>query len=395
MNDATEPATIRVMVFNIEYGGTGVDLDKVIEAIRLADPDVVALEEAMGNTARIAAALGWPSASASARTHVLSRHPLHEPADADGLFVYVEIEPGRIVSIVNVHLPAEPFGPALLAAGGSDTDAQTLEKRVRLPALERPLAALAPLAAAGIPVFMLGDFNAPLDLGWPVSRAIEAAGLRDTWREIHPDPFAEPGLTWPAARPAIGRDDPVKGAREDRIDAIYAAGPSTTLDCRIVGESGRRDIALSVDPWPSDHRAIVATFRVWPAPMPRSISPVAKPDAGSPVKLQSSQHTYRVGEPIEVTWANGPANRWDWIAVFAAPAEELRDRDVIWLHTGARVDGSLRLDGAAAIVDQSPAGGHWPLPPGDYEVAYLLDDAHERVARAAFTIVETAYPETA
>ena len=260
MDDATEPAIIRVMVFNIEYGGTGVDFDKVIEAIQAADPDIVALEEAMGNTARIAVALGWPSASA--RTHVLSCHPLLEPADAGGLFTYVEIEPGRIVAIVNVHLPAEPFGPALLTAGGSDQDAIALENRVRLPALERSLAALGPLTATSVPVFVLGDFNAPLDLGWPVSRAIEAAGLRDTWREIHPDPRAEPGLTWPAARPAIGRDDPVEGAREDRIDAIFAMGPSITLDSRIVGESGRPDVALSVDPWPSDHRAIVALAAV-------------------------------------------------------------------------------------------------------------------------------------
>ncbi len=388
MDDATEPITLRVMVFNIEYGGTRVDFDKVIEAIQAADPDIVALEEAMGNTARIAAALGWPSASA--RTQVLSRHPVVEPADADGLFIYVEIEPGRIVAIVNVHLPAEPFGPSLLRAGGGDGDAIALENRVRRPALERPLAALARLTETNIPVFVLGDFNAPLDLDWPVSQALQAAGLRDTWREMNPDPIAAPGLTWPAARPAIGHDDPIPGARQDRIDAIFAAGPSTTLDSRIVGEPGRPGVALSVDPWPSDHRAIVATFRVAPAPMPISIGALASPDGGSPVRLRTSHVSYRVGEPINVAWANGPGNRWDWIAVYHAPAEELRDKDLVWLHTGARIHGRLQLDGAAAVVDQSPVGGRWPLQPGAYEVAYLLDDSHERVARAAFSIVETA-----
>ena len=39
--------TLRVMAFNIEEGGAGVDLGKVIEAIRLADPDIVVLQEAM------------------------------------------------------------------------------------------------------------------------------------------------------------------------------------------------------------------------------------------------------------------------------------------------------------------------------------------------------------
>jgi len=387
MDDATEPITLRVMVFNIEYGGTGVDFGKVIEAIQAADPDVVALEEAMGNTARVAAALGWPSASA--RTQVVSRHRLAEPADADGLFIYVEVDPGRFVALVNVHLPAEPFGPALLVAGGSDGEAIAVENRVRRPAMDGPLAALARLTAANIPAFVLGDFNAPLDLDWPVSQALRAAGLRDTWREMHPDAIAAPGLTWPASRPAIGHDDPVAGARQDRIDGIFAAGPSTTLDSGIVGETGRPDVALIVDPWPSDHRAIVATFRVAPALMPSSSGVPASPDPGSPVQLETSRLSYRIGEPIEVRWSNGPGNRWDWIAVHRAPADELRNTDLIWLHTGARVHGTLRLDGAAAIVDQSPMGGRWPLPPGAYEVAYLLDDSHERVARATFSIVES------
>jgi len=39
------------------------------------------------------------------------------------------------------------------------------------------------------------------------------------------------------------------------------------------------------------------------------------------------------------------------------------------------------------VVDQSSIGGRWPLPPGDYEAAYLLDDSAERLGRVAFTIV--------
>ena len=71
------PRDAPVMVFNIEEGGVGVDLGKVVEAIRRADPDVVALQEAMGNTARIADALGW--GFASHRSQVLSPHPVVDP----------------------------------------------------------------------------------------------------------------------------------------------------------------------------------------------------------------------------------------------------------------------------------------------------------------------------
>lgn len=407
MEQPRDPVIVRVMVFNVEDGGTGVDLAKVVEAIRLADPDIVALEEAMGNTARIAEALGW--GSASARTHVLSRHPMFDPPGDDAPFVFVEIGPGTIVAVANIHLPAEPYGPELAARGGSPEDVVSLERRIRLPALERQLEVSSRLAATGIPVFLLGDFNAPSHLDWtaasvglrphvrsaiewPISLAIEAAGFRDTWREIHPDPVAEPGLTWWADRPPTGGYEPGPDTPDDRIDIIYAAGPAVTTDCRIEGELGRPDVSFGVDPWPSDHRAVVAAFRVVPARMPHGAGP-AWP--GSPlgfdlrvdVRMRTSRSTYGVGEAIDVSWSGGPGYRWDWIAIFSAPADDLCDSHLIWLHTDAREAGTLRLDAGAALVDQSSVGGRWPLPPGDYEAVYLLDDSAVPVAREAFSVV--------
>ena len=403
-----DPVTIRVMVFNIEEGGVGVDFGQVVEAIRRADPDVVALQEAMGNTARVAEALGW--GYASHRTQIVSRHPTLVPALEDGVSAYVEVRPGRVVALASVHPPAEPYGPELAGRGGSPSEVIDLERRVRLPRLRRPLAALPRLAATGMPVFLLGDFNAPSHLDWtaatvglrphvravidwPVSRAIEAAGFRDTWREIHPDPVAAPGLTWWADRPPTGRYEPGPDTPDDRIDVIYAAGPSVTTDCRIVGEPGRPDVAIGVDPWPSDHRAVVASFQVWPAPGPdlrdATVATLRSAMIGTSadVRLETATSVYQVGEPIEVRWADGPGYRWDWIAVFRAPADDLRDAYLIWQHTDARVEGSLRLDGGSAVVDQSSAGGVWPLPPGDYEAAYLLDDDTVPLARVTFTIV--------
>lgn len=403
-----EPVTIRVMVFNVEDGGEGVDLGTVVEAIRLADPDIVALQEAMGNTGRIAAQLGWEYASV--RTQVLSRHPILDRAEDNAQPVFVELRPGRVVALSSVHLPAEPYGPQLARSGGSPEAVAALERRVRLPRLERPLAGLAALAGSGIPVFLAGDFNAPSHLDWtaaavgtrphlraavdwPVSRAIEAAGFRDTWREIHPDPVRDPGLTWWADRPSTGGYQPGPDAPDDRIDIIYAAGPSVTTDCRIVGERGRAGVALSVEPWPSDHRAVVATFRTSPAPMPDtpdmtvSRTRVALRRPRGPVRISTSKPSYRVGEPIEVAWSGGPAYRWDWIAVFPAPTEQVRDGHLLWEHTGARRSGATRLDAGSAEVDQSSAGGRWPLPAGGYEAAYLLDDSPRILGRTAFTIV--------
>ena len=47
----------------------------------------------------------------------------------------------------------------------------------------------------------------------------------------------------------------------------------------------------------------------------------------------------------------------------------------------------MRLDPDAALVDQSSIGGSWPLPPGEYVAAYLLDDASVAAARVPFSIV--------
>lgn len=395
------------MVFNIEDGGEGVDLGKVVEAIRLADPDVVALQEAWGNTARIAEALGW--GFASHRTQILSRHPLVDPAAGDPGPTLAEVRPGQVVAITSIHLPAEPYGPELARRGGSETDVIDLERRVRLPRLERRLAPLPALIEAAIPVFVVGDFNAPSHLDWtdatagarphlrgrvdwPVSRALETTGFRDTWREIHPDPSTDPGLTWWANRPPTGGYEPGPDTPHDRIDAIHAAGPTTTIDCRIVGEAGRPDVAIHVDPWPSDHRAVVVDALVMPAPMPGGLGVAVPPLAESlrppdpPTRFEVSLPVYRVGEPIDVRWEGGPGYRWDWIAVFREPVQARLDAHRIWAHTDARVDGSVRLDAASAVIDQSSVGGMWPLPPGEYDVAYLLDDSPQALAHVPITI---------
>ncbi len=402
------PLPIRVMVFNIEEGGTGVDLDLVVEAIRLADPDIVALEEAMGHAGRIAEALGW--GFASARTHLLSRHRIVRAGTPDVPFDYVEVRPGGFVAVASVHLPAEPYGPQLARDGGTEAEIVALERRVRLPRFERILAGLSGLEAAGIPVFVLGDFNTPSHLdwtpeavglrphvrrpvAWPVSLAAERAGFRDMWREVHPDPVADPGLTWWAERPPTGGYEPGTDTPDDRIDHIYAAGPAVATACIVVGEAGRAGVSLGLDPWPSDHRAVLATVTIVPAVMTvdgeaeTTVRAIRAVEPTSTVALAVARQTVRVGEPIDVRWSGGPALRWDWIAVFHADVSDLVDAHLIWRHTDRRADGSIRLDADAALVDQSSIGGTWPLPPGDYRVAYLLDDGPEAVAWADVRVV--------
>lgn len=96
----------------------------------------------------------------------------------------------------------------------------------------------------------------PLTVRWPTTLALEEAGFVDAYRAAHPDEIARPGFTW---TPITSPDDPAD--HHDRIDFVFARGPGLVVtEAAIVGE--RAAVAeLVVDPWPSDHRAVVAACR--------------------------------------------------------------------------------------------------------------------------------------
>ena len=149
------------------------------------------------------------------------------------------------------------------------------ENEVRTSAFETSFDHMAQLTADGYPVFATGDFNQPSSLDyteetvgtrdgideavpWPVSERLFDLGFRDSYREIHPDPVAEPAIT--------------QDSTGDRIDYVYAGGPSTTTESQMVGEKGGPDVEIEVSPWGSDHRAVVSTFDVTPVAMPAMVS---------------------------------------------------------------------------------------------------------------------------
>jgi endonuclease/exonuclease/phosphatase family metal-dependent hydrolase len=285
---AAATLTLNVMVFNVEYGGTGVDFGKVVEAVRVSGADVVGVEEGEGQVQRLAAALGWPYASA--RLQIVSKLPIVDPPEGGGVYAFIETSPGRVVAMANAHLPSDPYGPEVVAKGASAEEALALEGRLRLPHIVSQLGVLQGLAERGIPVFLTGDFNVPshrdwtvamvgrrpqirIPLRWPETEAVEGAGFRDSYREVHPDPVTHPGLTWWAGRPRLPGWNPGPQDPEDRIDFVFAAGPAVAKASRIVGESGRAGVDVGVaPPWPSDHRGVVSTFEVTPAPVPVLVS---------------------------------------------------------------------------------------------------------------------------
>ena len=484
------PMTLKVMEFNIEYGGTTVDFDKVVEAVRATDPDVVGLEEAETNTGRLARALGWKYYSNGMQ--LLSKYPILEPSGSDGLYVLIQVQPGACVAVSNVHLPSEDYGPHLIRVGKSAGAVVAGEERVRLPSIQKQLEVLPPLAEAGIPVFLMGDFNAPSHLDytaavvgtrdyvkyvvdWPVSEAVEAAGFADAWRTVYPDPLTSLGLTWWAARPRVGGWNPGPNTPQDRIDFIYAAGPAKAVAGQLVGEKGGPEVTFAVTPWPSDHRAVVSTFAVTPGTLPTMVAaherlvtigrplevtyhtpgwggekvelrpwgadglkygaadvsapPLAEQAApavdgtltfataelapgayavvlvgesrtslaytqvwlkakGAKPELSTDKPSYTQGEPIVVSWENAPVNRWDWLGVYKASADDPAVDDyLIWQYSGGAASGTMAGPPAGTLaLDDTAWGEPWPLPAGKYVLYYLLADGYDAVASASFTV---------
>ena len=108
---------------------------------------MIGLEEAEHSTRRVARALGW---YASERLQVVSRYRLIDPPDGNGLYVFVELAPGKVVAVANSHLPSDPYGPYLVRDGGTAEELDALERSTRLPAIQQQLAVLPGLAARGM-----------------------------------------------------------------------------------------------------------------------------------------------------------------------------------------------------------------------------------------------------
>ncbi len=369
-SDAVE---LRVMTFNIWYGGDQLSFGQVLEAIRAADPDIAGIQEPDGNLRKIADALGY--SYVDERRHIISRYPLFDASGADDVYTRVELLPGRIVAMANTHLPATPYGPEAVRDGEAVEAVLQMENDTRLAAAEPYAAALGALAKEGVPVFLTGDFNSPSHLDWteavaktrpavrypvewPVSRRLADAGLRDSYREANPDPVARPGLTW---TPGYPYPRVRETETHDRIDLVFTGGDAITLKSELVGEPEGPDVDIAVGPWPSDHRAVVSTFRVVPAVAPAMIG--------------VDRRRLGVGELLVVRF-NIPGMEDARISVIPQ-GSDAGAAPVLTMPTG---DGSDR---------PSMRFGTGNVAPGAYD-AVLLDPEGKELARTPFWLLDPA-----
>ena len=308
--------TLRVLSYNIYWGGHRQPLERTIEVIRESGADLVGIQENVNReyedqTPEIAKALGFSYVrhavldaleefgakgnklrarwTQQAGQSTLSRHPITAQSPG-GSGIQVELPSGEKVWMFNTHLWHYPYVPYQLLnvdffeGEAIDPNAPDAELQAILSAhighkteITKVLWDIKSVLPKGEPVFLTGDFNEPSHLDWteesaragihplkvdfPTSRQVTEAGLKDAFREYYPDPVTVPGFTWPAGTYSETPDSSIADP-EDRIDFVYFSGTNVKLkNVQRLGEAAETsDIALPN--YPSDHRAVLATFEL-------------------------------------------------------------------------------------------------------------------------------------
>ncbi|MEL4504046.1 endonuclease/exonuclease/phosphatase family protein [Luteococcus sp. H138] len=321
---AQKPETLRVLAINIWFGGTVIEpgLELVTAVIRQTRADVVLLSESGESTAKLAAQLStagesWRYAESS-DTGVLSRYPILETGQLPFITKAVIDIRGRQVACYAAHFeyrwyatylprgygggsasgPFEEYGWGQIPTGPVDDVDAILADNLRSGrprVIDTFLTDAADERSKGRSVLLGGDFNEPsvldwtaatkdlydhhgLVIPWQSTQKLAEAGFIDAYRTIYPNPVTHPGMTWPADNPLARLDQLAwapKADERDRIDYIFTSPMPglKLLDAGIVGPAGsivrneRRpdatdDVLSSPTPWPTDHKAVLASYRL-------------------------------------------------------------------------------------------------------------------------------------
>ncbi len=262
--------TLKVMTFNIWDGGkeTGkyIGPQRVVDLIKSQGADIVAMQETYGSGEQIADALGYYFYLRSNNLSIMSRYPIEATLKAYKPFYSAAAQinvNGNTVFIASnwLNYPIDYWD---MIEKGKPIDTKQwmeLQKNKNAEILKEILEVLSPQVSKDVPFIFCGDFNSGSHLDWidktrhlnggyvmafPTTRVMEAEGFTDSFRERHPDPLKERGITWTPANPA---------AFQDRIDYIFYKGKNIkALASEVVNKCHIK--------YPSDHGAVVTTFKI-------------------------------------------------------------------------------------------------------------------------------------
>ena len=269
------PEQLKVMTWNIWHGGRRygeqVGVQRTIDIIQDSQSDVILMIETYGSGAIIADALGYYFYLISSNLSIMSRYPIRETIEAFRSFNFggalIELAPGNQLVLLDTWLHYLPDYMKSVTEGTQPPEELIKDEgETRASEIADILKEIEPLLdRTDVRGFLMaGDFNSGSHLDWipstkglhndyivewPVSKSMIDAGFKDSFRELHIDPLADPGYTW---TPRAATSSTRYGIR-DRIDYIYYKGD---------GLSPIYSKVIDYHPimFPSDHAAVVNCF---------------------------------------------------------------------------------------------------------------------------------------
>lgn len=276
-NSHTDSDVFRVLQWNIWHGGRHVPLeghDRIIELIKASQADIITMQEGYGAQEKIAAALQYHLQTPSPKDNLclFSRYPLQRQKTGDAFcsnpaIVSFDGKRSLLVDDCWVRYSYNPDYTGSFPDVGHNPAIWVAEDSIRPMAdtrrmLDKDLAPI--LDKQPMPVILGGDFNSCSHLDWtertarlhggygpvsfPTSRFLMERGYKDSFREVHPDESKRPEGTFAGI---YGQLD------FSRIDFIYYKGKDIrAIHSKIIQTTPEID-----DIWPSDHSAVLTTFR--------------------------------------------------------------------------------------------------------------------------------------
>ncbi|MDR1583466.1 MAG: endonuclease/exonuclease/phosphatase family protein [Prevotellaceae bacterium] len=280
----TAADTIHVMSFNI-WGGGGKSIERTAAVIKESGADIVGIqEEAKNAAATIAQSLGWPTVHTyksllGKSCAIISKYPIVDFTESK-IGVKLQISENKYIWMFNQHLnhcPYEPYRLKGIEYCGygtlySEEEAISSAWNARKADVELTIAEINKAQAEKIPIFLTGDFNEPsyldwtkrattaglcqMPVVWPATKKLwDQTGIKDSYRTIYPDEVTNPGYTWTPV-------PEVKNEIFDRIDfVLYWGKRVTVIKSEIIGEK-KPESDIVVQDYPSDHRAVLSTFKI-------------------------------------------------------------------------------------------------------------------------------------
>lgn len=378
---------LNVLTFNLWHGGTRIDdgAREIADILTETDADVTFMPEVGDAPAQVAGLLGYDHLTAT-DTGIVSRYPILESSTVDGWWTKAVLDVnGTEVVAYGGHLEYRWYATYLPRGYGGEihgdwpdgwdtwnklpapvTDVDDILEANRQSGRPATAAALvedvAAERAAGRIAVVGGDFNEPsvqdwteatrdlqdhngVVVPWQTTQTLLDGGLVDAYREVHPDPVANPGSTWPSDNPLFPTSSLTwapEADERDRIDYIFVTpdervsvdaaavvGPQSTIVRNERVDDDSADVILTPDAvWPSDHKAVLASFSV----CEDGCTPAAPAWDASAVYTAGDEVSYSGS-----TWRAGWWTRGQEPGAPFGPWQQIVERDGVAQWTASRI----------------------------------------------------------